>query len=339
MAERIVNAYGRLFEVQILHHYWLDDASSIYDLMPVTRKTKLLLNYNSGTFIAVNPTLTTKNKIAKLGGVFRKTPPGFVVAMPKTTIIPDNEVFSFVLTITDAAFFNYTALTLMSRKIYELHSPANDNKYRYKENIPVYSNLSGVSRGTGPDKSLFLSGEIPASSPTDKVEYLNIKGGALVQLTSSQPGADTQKIHPDANNMPVFSHQNDFPAVVSPAGLTGTPEKGILLTNEIPSDVFGMIHITATNPNNADFNCTTAGIVKEKCPVFQIRFRNRSVFWRYLNKDTRAQIYESSTALPLTATGNAGNKKRKPTDPLIKVKYKDNDTTKRMEKIYTEIFE
>lgn len=338
MAELIVIGYKRLFEVRLLHHYWLDDGSALFDTLPESRRTNLLLTYDSRSFIEITPTSTTTNKLKGLRGVFKNTAAGFVVAVPSTTLIPDNEVFSFIITIKDAAFSNYTALTLINQKIYELYYAPEDKIYRFKENIPVFSNLTGASRGVNPDKSLFLSKEIPASAATDKAEFLNISAGALVQLTSSQPGAINQQLNAVAANMPVFVHQNDAPALIPPLGLAGTPEKGILLTNETPDNVFGMIHITATNPVDTDFSCTSAGIAKDTGPVFQLRFKNRSAVWKYLNKNTGTPISESSTPLPITNTGNAGVK-MKPGESIVKIKFENNDPTKRIEKIYTEIFE
>lgn len=339
MAERIRIGYKRLFEVRLLHHYWLDFGSAIFDTLPEARRNKLLLTYDSRKFVQVNPTATTQNKLNALKAVFKNTAPGFVIAVPETAIIPDNEEFSFILTIIDADFYNYTSLTFISHTIYELYYPAKDKILRFKENVPVFSNLTGASRGVNPNKSLFLSKEIPAPAATDKVEFLNISGGALGQLTSDQPGAITQQINAMAANLPVFVHQDDTPLLVPPAGLSGTPLKGIKLTAEIPDNVFGLINITAKNNVDADFSCTSGGIAKAKCPVFQIRFKNRSAFWRYLNKNTGVQTSESSAVLPLTVSGNAGANKKKPTDPKIKIQYESNDPTKRIEKIYTEIFE
>ena len=31
MAEHTTSAYRRLFEVRLLHHYWLDDGATIFD--------------------------------------------------------------------------------------------------------------------------------------------------------------------------------------------------------------------------------------------------------------------------------------------------------------------
>jgi hypothetical protein len=338
MADRIVIGYKRLFDVRLLHHYWLDEGSAIYDTLPESKKTKLLLTYDAHTFLEINPTPITSDKIKALKGVFKQTSPGFLVAVPKSKIIPDHEVFSFVITIKNPAFFSYTALTLMNRNIIELYDAVGDKILRYKENIPVFSNLTGASRGANPNKSLFLSKEIPPIAPTDQAEFLNISAGALVQLTSSQPGATTQQINALASKMPVFVHQNDAPVIVPPAGLTGVPFRGILLSEEIPDNVFGVINIVAKNPGNPDFSCTNAGIAKETAPVFQLRFKNRSAYWKYLNKNTGAPVSESSTPLPFTGSGNAGTK-RKPGDSFVKVKFENNDPTKRIEKIYAEIFE
>ena len=338
MTERIVNGYKRLFEVQLLHHYWLDDASVLFDTLPESRKNKLLLAYDSRSFLEIKPAPSTVNKLKAFRGIFKSTAPGFVVAVPKAVVIPDNEVFSFVISITDADFYKYTSLTFLNRKIYELYYQPEDKILRYKENVQVFSNLTGVSRGVNPDKSLFLSSEIPGSSVSDKAEFLNITGGSLFQLTSSQPGAAKVKLNNVAANMPVFVHQNDSPVIVPPVGLTGNPAKGVLLSSEIPDNVFGIVNITATNSLNSDYSCTSAGVAKEACPVFQVRFKNRLAVWKYLNKNNGVPISESSTPLPLTFNGNAGIKK-KPGESGIKVQYEGNDPTKRIEKIYAEIFE
>ncbi len=338
MAERIITGYKRLFEVRLLHHYWLDDGATIFDTLPEIRKNKLLLTYDCRSFFEVNPTSTTSNRIKALRGVFKKTSLGFLVAVPKSVLIPDDEFFSFVLTIKKGSFFNYTALTLLDRNIVERYYQPEDTLYRYKENVAVFSNLTGSSRGIHPNKSLFLSQDIPASSATDRVEFLNVSAGALVQLTSSQPGATKQQISAVASGLPVFVNQNDSPAIVPPIGLTGVPEKGILLSSEIPDNVFGLIKIAANNPVNSDFNCTSSGVAKESTPIFQIRFKNRSAIWRYLNKNTGATVSESAAPLPLTFSGNAGVK-RKPGESFIKVKFENDDPAKRIEKIYTEIFD
>lgn len=338
MSERIVTGYKRLFEVRLLHHYWLDEGSTLFDSLSESRRNKLLLLYDARNYLSVVPTKSTREKLHGLKAVFKTTAAGFLVAISKTTQIADNEVFNFVITATDPAFFNYTALTLSKNRIYEIYHSTEDKIYRFKENVPVFSNVTGASRGAGANKTLFLSKEIPLSSPADKAEFLNLSSGSLLQLLSSQPAAITQQISSVAANAPVFFHQNDSPALLPPHGLSGTPAKGIQLTDGIADQVLGLVSISATRPTDPDFSCTSGGLAKQSCPVFQIRFRNRSAFWKYINKNTGVPVSETATALPFTFAGNAGVKK-KPGNSPVKVKFESNNPTKRIIKIYTEIFE
>ena len=338
MAEQISTGYNRLFEVRILHHYWLDEGIVVFDSLDETSRNKRLLNYNISGLIAIKPTPQTADLMRNIRAVAKQTGIGLVVAVPAEMVIPDESVFTFAIEITDPAFYSYTALTLLSRKIYECYSPGDDKIYRYKENLPVFSNLTGVPRGAGPGRQLFLSKEIPATTATDKVEYLVISGNALLQLTGSQPGATTQQLSANAQSAPVYYHQNDAPQILPPTGLIGAPERGIELSNEIPDNAFGIINIAAEKPGDPEYSCIAGGLAKENHPVFQIRFRNRSLTWTYLNKNNGNPISESASPLPLTFSGNAGTK-QKPSSGVIKADHEDNNPANRIERIFTEIFE
>jgi hypothetical protein len=299
MAERIAIGYQRLFEVRLLHHYWLDEGATMFDALPDETKEKRLLKYDKRLFLSVIATAATDRMLKGLRGVLKDTALGFVVAVPKVTLIPDDAVFEFVLTVQHTDFFNYTALTLPEQKIYELYYPPEDKSYQYKENVPVLSNLTGVARGGGANKTLYLSQEIPALTPADKVESLVLSGSALLQLTGDQPGALTQQLSAQATDLPVFVHQDDVPVIVPPVGLIGAPARGILLSDDIPNNVFALIRIAAVRPGNASFSCTSGGLAKTIHPIFQIRFKNRSTYWKYFDKKTGELILpeDSSTHL------------------------------------------
>jgi hypothetical protein len=338
VAETTTTGYRRLFEVRILHHYWLDEGVTLFDGFAEDVRNLKLLKYNISNILSVYPTPGTKNLLNTLKAVARQTGTGLVVAIPEENPVPDNLILTFTLEIKDPAFFSYTAMTLQDRKIYECYSPGDDKIYRYKENVPVFSNLTGAPRGNGPAKQLFLSTEIPAITDGDQVEYLVISGNALLQLTGSQPGAGTQQLNANAQASPVYYHQIDAPLIVPSPGLTGAPQRGIELTREIPDNVFGVISIAAVNPVDPDYSCTTGGLARENPPVFQIRFRNRSLIWSYLNKNNGNPISESATPLPLTFFGNAGTK-QKPSSGIIKALHEGNDPAGRIERIFTEIYE
>lgn len=338
MAERFTTGYKRLFEVRILHHYWLDEGAVVYDNLSEAVRTKKLLSYSLNGIVSIKPLPSTSGLLNGLKAFARQTTHGLLVAVPKNTLVPDDALFEFTIEIAGTKFFRYSSLTLQESKIIECYSPGEDTIYRFRENVPVFTNLTGIPRGSGAGKQLFLSKEIPAPNASDKVEYLVISGGALLQLTGNQPGAGTIELSPSAASMPVYYNQQDSPLIVAPPGLTGAPARGITLTSDIPDNVFGIIRIATIKPGDQDYSCTNGGLAKENYPVFQIRIKNRSVIWKYLNKNTGVPVSESTTPLPLTFSGNAGIK-QKPSAGLIKADYEGGDPTGRIERIFTEIFE
>jgi hypothetical protein len=309
MTERVVNTYQRLFDVRVLHHYWLDEGGKMFDLIAVKG----------------------------LGCVYRNTSLGFTVAAPSGATIPDDATFEFVLIVTSAAFLNYTALTLRPQMIYTLFHQSENKTYRYKANVPVLSNLTGATRGTGPNKALYLSAEIPAIAVDDSVEAIVLSGAALMQLTSDQPGASTQRLAPtqQASDLPVFVHQGDAPVIVPPAGLAGAPARGIALSAELPDAAFALVRLSSIRSGDDDFSFINAGgHAKTPAPVFHIRFKNRATIWQYRNKRTGANTTAEPNPLPLTYFGNAGTK-RKPSEGLVKAVTSGT----RITQLVSEIFE
>ena len=57
--------YTRLFEVRLLHHYWLDDGRIVFDAIPdESVKTRRLLTYEVRRFLSVEPSTGTAAAIA-----------------------------------------------------------------------------------------------------------------------------------------------------------------------------------------------------------------------------------------------------------------------------------
>jgi hypothetical protein len=311
MAERVVTGYTRLFEVRLLHHYWLDDGHTIYDAISDTaKKSKRLLTYDVRPFLSVTPTEKTAQLLKGLRCVFKDTALGLVVAAPAAISMPDDAIFDFVVRVQNDQFFNYSALTLRKQKVYEIYHQSEDKMYRFKENIPVFSNETGASRGVAPDITLFLSKEYQPVNSADTAESLILSGTDLEQLTSDQPIASPNQILGTATDWPVFFHQNDAPFIVPPAGLAGVPLRGIELTGDLTDDIFALIRIRTLLPSN------NFSLLKEnapptlppllRSPVFDIRFKNRATFWRYYDKtDGDFKLFASAgQPFPYTFNGN-----------------------------------
>ena len=149
MGEHISRNYQRLFEIRLLHHYWLDEGQTVFDLITKQGKREArLLHYDVRTLLALRPTATTEQVLKGLGGLYKSTALGCIVALPRTETISSDALFEFVVTIRSREFFDYTAFTLRPQKIHELYHLTENRLYRYKENVPVLSNVTGASRST-----------------------------------------------------------------------------------------------------------------------------------------------------------------------------------------------
>lgn len=318
MSEHITLSYRRLFEVRILHHYWLDQSATAFDLISVPRKKEQRLqDYDVRSLLEIMPSPATVKLLKAHRAVFCKTALGFITAVPEQAVISGNTMFEFIVTVRDQAFCNYTALTLKPQRLIEIQSGDAQKVRRYKENVPVLSNLTGVSRGAGNSRVLFLSREIPAASAYDLAEYLILSGNTLKQLSGDQPGATAHTLTTQAKKNPVYVHQGDIPALTLPGDSVQT-RRGIGLHDGIPGNVYALIHIHAQRPGDTAFSLIdNQGHAKTNPPVFEIRFKNRSTIRQYINKNSRSLEFEESEPLPLTFFGNSGSK-RKPSETLVK---------------------
>jgi hypothetical protein len=308
MTGRVDLNYQTLFEVRLLHHYWLDEGTIIFDLITdPAQKNKRLQAYDRRSFLAVAPTAATATLLKALHCVYKDTALGFTVAASGLRAIPANVLFEFVVTVTHADFFNYTALTLPPQKVRELYHQAEDKTYRYKENVFVLANLTGTSRGTDANKTLFLSSKHPARGGRDKAENGVAAEAAPVSLAGNAPKPTLQRLSARTAHFPVFVSQDDVPVIVPPAGLVGAPKRGILLADGIPDTVFAVLRLTPVRADDDDFSFIDAGgHAKTPPPIFQVRFKNRSTLWRYLNKNTGAIYFAERNRPPLTYFGAEG---------------------------------
>ncbi|MCI5134547.1 MAG: hypothetical protein D3920_05600 [Candidatus Electrothrix sp. AW2] len=174
MSEQVRNRYRPLFEIRLLHHYWLDEGGIVFDQLKSKEDTKdkneekrneRLRSYDCRRFFVTEPTASTAKILSGLGCVYKTTPLGCVVAVPEKVTILTETMLEFVVTVRDPDLFNYTALTLRPQTIHEIYCHAEKKMYRIKENVPVLSNLTGAVRvkesDGNPIKTLFLSKEFP----------------------------------------------------------------------------------------------------------------------------------------------------------------------------------
>ncbi|HKY16495.1 MAG TPA: hypothetical protein VJM33_16330 [Microthrixaceae bacterium] len=305
--------YTRLFEVRLLHHYWLDDGATPFDsIANASTRRQRLLTYDVRRVLGADPSLSTMETIAGLRGVFRMTGLGFLVAVPSDAVVPLDSTFEFHVSVRSPEYANYTSLTLRLQSIVDVVDVADPETpvlHRYKANVPVLSNLTGASLGTGSAKRLFLSRPYQnGASSGDGVEALVTSGPNLRQLTGDPPSAPFEVLGPKSEH-PIYVHQGDVQPITPPAGTTGAPERGVELDADTPPSVVALVRLAPRRADDNSFSFTMAnGTPRSPTRVFEVHLRNRWTTWRYRNRNTGSVTSTEPNPLPLTYFGNAGTR-------------------------------
>lgn len=302
--------YARLFDVRVMHHYWLDDGAKRFDQLPEPDQERRLRDYDVRRILDIRPDTATADAIAGLRGVFRTTSVGFFVAVPDAATLSLDTDFVFYATQADPDYAGYTALTLRSQRTFDVVEPGDPPvSHRFKQNVPMLSNLKSAVRGTGAATRLFLSQEFPADAG-DGVEALVRSGATLRQLTTDPPNPASRSLGTAASH-PVYVNQGDVPAITPPPGSTGAPDRGIELSSDTPPEVVLVIRLSPRRPappQPGDERFAFAkpdGSVRTPPRVFEVHLRNRATVWRYHRRDGSTTT-QPGDPLPLTYAGNAG---------------------------------
>jgi hypothetical protein len=84
-----------------------------------------------------------------------------------------------------------------------------------------------------------------------------------------------------------------------------------MLSSDVTDDVFALIRLSTVRADDGDFSfIDSSGHAKTPHPVFQVRFKNRSTIWCYINKRTSEVNSTEPNPLPLTYFGNAGTQQK-----------------------------
>lgn len=82
MSEHLNSSCQQLFQVHILHHYWLDDGKESFDRLSKDLSEQHLRSYDVRQLLTITPTPATAKLLSGLGCIFKNTALGFVVMAP-----------------------------------------------------------------------------------------------------------------------------------------------------------------------------------------------------------------------------------------------------------------
>ena len=118
--------YGLLFEVTLLHNYFLNNGEETYTGMSAAKKEKMLQQFNTDAFASITPALETNTVLKNYKMLFKKTKTGFrIYIQVKETDesdpfikIPKDLNLKFIIKLNDYQFENYTNLDFALTQLY-----------------------------------------------------------------------------------------------------------------------------------------------------------------------------------------------------------------------------
>jgi hypothetical protein len=166
--------YKNLFEVKLLHHFFLNNGEQGWDAMEPEEKIRMEEQYDSREIFRVEPTVDCLTMLKAHHALFRATPSGFMVGIKSVadSILPgafnpfskldEDLTFRFLIRIKDTNFLNYTALPL---------SGQDGSIYVFKNyqvtNQAVYPSICAIQPQYKPGKE-YLPGDMLSNDPVNQ---------------------------------------------------------------------------------------------------------------------------------------------------------------------------
>ena len=116
--------YGLLFEVTLLHNYFLNNGEETFASMSAADKEKMLQQFDTDAFTTITPTLETNTVLKNYKMIFKKNKTGFGVYIKvKDELDPFIKVpvdlnLKFLIKINDYQFENYTNLDFAFNQVF-----------------------------------------------------------------------------------------------------------------------------------------------------------------------------------------------------------------------------
>ncbi|TVQ07110.1 MAG: hypothetical protein EA361_18800 [Bacteroidetes bacterium] len=178
--------YAKLFEVKILHHFFLNKGLDNFAQLPAEEREEILRKYDTRQIFQISPTSETLKALNGHKYIFRTTAEGIWVGLQVERnndaltphIIPADDLqLTFMISLKDSGFMNYTALPLNN-------DPG--KAYLFKNTLQdapkSFPNLTAVPPVHEPGKTYF-----PGDMLSDNTTVVNTLYTVL-QKTDTNPG-------------------------------------------------------------------------------------------------------------------------------------------------------
>ena len=173
--------YKPLFEVKILHHYFLDKGNTNFFSMNEEQRKKQLADFDISSVFAIIPSVMTQRKLAGLQMVVKNTGNGFTVWVrvseesDNTPLISLNDTLelTFLLKLVNHTFFNFTNIDITNAG--KLFFFSNKQPESEAPNFPLIKN-SNQNQAIDDKYALSNAGKLAEFGPLTNTEKDNLFG-------------------------------------------------------------------------------------------------------------------------------------------------------------------
>ncbi len=302
--------YPVLFQLKVMHHYYLDVGKKLFDNLDGLKKIRLLAEYDVRKILQIQPTPSTQRLLDGHNLLFKPHGLGFavicqadgngIVGLGKKPRVGQN--LRFWVKIIDPYFMQYSAGFLKSEQVrIEKATDGTSPDRFFKKVYHLKNDAAGLS---------FSLAAIPADyepaknyPPESIVKHdANTDGNPEFYVAQRAVGTNTApqvSTNLDWLKLEQITPQNSNVRYVSQTDLTE-----VELGTDIPQDCFALIEIEANA--GAGPAHLYDGAENLNAPTFEVRFKNRLTWWRHslppwvegsLTSITQTEI------LPLTLRG------------------------------------
>ncbi|MCF8243576.1 MAG: hypothetical protein K9J37_08735 [Saprospiraceae bacterium] len=281
----IQSKYPVLFQVKVLHHYFLDKSKTLFDNLSALDKIRILAEYDVRNLLKIAPTPSTQRILEGHNLLFKPHGQGFAVlcqadgngVVGKGKKPEVGEKLRFWVKIVDPYFMQYSAGFLKNElvrieKSTDGRSPDRFFKQVYhlkNDGLGQSNSLAATPASYEPSSEYAPESIVQHDADLDTNMEFYIAQRAIA--TNTPP---TTVANLDWLKLEQIAPQNSNIRYVSQADLTE-----LELADDIPQDTFALIEIEATAGAGAMH--LYDGTDKLNAPTFEVRFKNRLTWWRH----------------------------------------------------------